>query len=256
MARTPGVTTWNMLQPQEKVEAQDGKIAPPPPRAYRVRRYDLFKWEHRFFLRNELAAHVRLAGLVPERHLECVRNVYLESGSSGLHSVSVVERDPLSLPLDLIVLRYGAVPEEILSSLLLDILSIVVQLHNAGCIHNDLDARSFNLNTVSADVKLGNFAFAHFPSYLPGAWQDGRSDERWTAPPRRFFGPGAPCPRVSPSCRILLSVCSSELSQSVALCCPQSCRAVSWLAVAARACVWSLWCTPSDVSYSARDSMA
>ena len=172
MARTPGVTTWNMLQPQEKVEAQDGKIAPPPPRAYRVRRYDLFKWEHRFFLRNELAAHLRLAGLVPERHLECVRNVYLECGSSGLHGVSVVERDPLSIPLDLIILRYGAVPEGILSSLLLDILSIVVQLHNEGCIHNDLDARSFNLNTVSADVKLGSFAFAHFPSYSPGAWQD------------------------------------------------------------------------------------
>jgi len=244
MARTPGVTTWNMLQPQEKVEAQDGKIAPPPPRAYRVRRYDLFKWEHRFFLRNELAAHLRLAGLVPERHLECVRNVYLECGSSGLHGVSVVERDPLSIPLDLIILRYGAVPEGILSSLLLDILSIVVQLHNEGCIHNDLDARSFNLNTVSADVKLGSFAFAHFPSYSPGAWQDGRSDERWTAPPRRFFGPGVSLP--APPLLAVPGISLRCLSQSFSPCCLQSCRAVSWKAVLARA-----WCRPSAVGDTA-----
>jgi hypothetical protein len=48
-------------------------------------------------------------GFVPERLLECVRNVYLETDFSGLHGVSVVERDPLSIPLDLIILRYGGV---------------------------------------------------------------------------------------------------------------------------------------------------
>jgi hypothetical protein len=56
-----------MLQPQEPLEETEGKIAPPPPRAYRVRRYDLFKWEHRFFLRNELAAHVRLTATVSQK---------------------------------------------------------------------------------------------------------------------------------------------------------------------------------------------
>ncbi len=35
------------------------------------------------------------------------------------------------------------------------IYSIVLHLHDAGCIHNDLDARSLCLNIVSADVKLG-----------------------------------------------------------------------------------------------------
>jgi hypothetical protein len=35
------------------------------------------------------------------------------------------------------------------------IYSIMVHLHDAGCIHNDLDARSLCLNIVSADVKLG-----------------------------------------------------------------------------------------------------
>ncbi len=46
-------------------------------------------------------------GFVPERLLECVRNVYLEADFSGLHGVSVVERDPWAIPLDLVILRYG-----------------------------------------------------------------------------------------------------------------------------------------------------
>ena len=169
------------------------------------------------------------------------------------------------------------------------------QLHEAGCIHNDLDARSLCLNTVSADVKLGfdvvyvvcvacacpfervqpprccielreseggreggrereftmkrlrhfamhsrrhrlpqnhcapatrrqgarerrmrgrpstdewgasNFGFSHFPTYSPGAWQDGRSDERWAAPARRFFGPG-----VSPGPAAVHILCTSS----------------------------------------------
>jgi hypothetical protein len=67
-----------------------------------------------------------------------------------------------------------------------------------------------------------NFSFSHFPSYSPGAWQDGRSDERWTAPARRFFGPGVSPPAMPPFTSCVLCT---------------SCKWCAWSAVSCSVCL-------------------
>ena len=68
--------------------------------------------------------------------------------------MSVAERDPQSVSLDVLVLRHGAIPEGALSALLHDVLSTIIHLHAAGMIHNDIDPRSFFLSTTSGDLKV------------------------------------------------------------------------------------------------------
>lgn len=45
------------------------------------------------------------------------------------------------------------------------------------------------MRVTAAFLQVGNFCFSHFPAFSPGAWQDGRSDDRWIAPAYRFLGP-------------------------------------------------------------------
>ena len=68
--------------------------------------------------------------------------------------MAIIERDPQSLSLDALILRHGAIPEFALSGLLFDVLSIMVHLHGAGMIHNDIDPRSFFLSTTSGELKV------------------------------------------------------------------------------------------------------
>jgi len=74
-----GLLTWPHLQPRE-LETAHSSIAPPAPRAFKLRRYYLLKWDHRYYLKNEVAAHMRLEGRVSGSFIEPLRNVYLETG--------------------------------------------------------------------------------------------------------------------------------------------------------------------------------
>jgi serine/threonine protein kinase len=189
-----------------------------PSSFFEVHEWDPLNATHRFFVRNALIAQIRLHPMrekVGNKFIHSLRNVYLlsEDGKIDVQGTKTGSHDPRTAPsqhsidshikghvlavtvfeiprqdmslLDLLE-KTGPLPEAILGSIAVQLVSIIEHLHVVcGCIHNDIDARNIYINANSGTIRISSFFFSQFPKRAPG------SDMKAHTNPKvgRFVGP-------------------------------------------------------------------